>query len=358
MRLVIITPFYAPHIGGMEFALARIAHAIRARGVDVQVHTSELTPKTKEAGVTRTGSTLEGWALSVTQATRSLNPKNDVLLFASFGPGTADQQLTAAAEFRAKGGTVIWRSPTADHAQRNLADRGKEAQNAFSCIVTNSSASAAFTSKIFPNIRIRVVPNLLLDTEVEHARALVSEPRSVDFAWAGRIEPRKSPMTLAAMFNGLVRSGYTAAVQAAPSFGRQDLLESFLTELDPRVEQLSPAPVIAERVEQSSVFLHLSAREGSPNSVLEAAAKGQNVLASNIPECVELLDGVPGAVLTDGTGLSPRQLLELLDNGRDPILRAERSAIMTARHGEQRILRRWNEVLSELDVSMWDDLDG
>jgi glycosyltransferase involved in cell wall biosynthesis len=357
MRLVIVTPFYAPHIGGMEFALARIAVAIRARNVDAQVHTSELTPETAEFGVTRLGATLEQWAASIPVVVRSLDPKRDILLFASFGPGTADQQLSAAAEFRARGGKVIWRSPTADHAQRNLAGRAAEARAAFSCIVTNSFASAAFTSRVFPDIDIRFIPNLLLDKEVERAGALALEPRSVDFAWAGRTEPRKSPLAIAGMFNALVSNGYTAAVQAAPSFGRNDLFETFIKELDPRVEQLSPAPDIADQVERSSVFVHLSTREGSPNSVLEAVAKGQNVLASDIPECVELLKGVPGTTLTNKIGQSDRELLELLNSGRDPVLRAERNAIMTARHSEGLVVSRWNHLFSELGVSMWDDLD-
>lgn len=358
MRLNIVSPFYYPHIGGMEFALRRIAKALQGMGCDCRVHTSSLTPRYPadqdgddqdgdDQEVLRVDGGLTAWAAAVPAFARTCDPSADVLLFASLGPGTADRQLAAAREFRRRGGVTVWRSPTADHAIRNVADCADLLHEAFDRVVANSAASAAMTRQALPGVDVRVIENLLLDSELDRGARLGEEPRSVDVAWAGRIEPRKRPLELRAALNALVASGRTVAAQAAPSYGRQALFDEFVAGLDPRVRRVPPSIRLGDVVEHARVQLHLTLREGSPNAVLEALSRGQAVLVSDIPECAELVAGFPGAVMLPGSEVPAAALEQAVAAGSDVAQRRARIALVRRRHGEKHLAQRWSGLFAD-----------
>lgn len=288
MRLC--TPFFVPHIGGMERALYRMMVALSRRAWNVTIDTSELTPHGNvDLDVTRVGATLEDWAGSLHGRLSSADAAHTTLLFASLGPGTGQQQLLAGSDFRERGGYTVWRTPTADHAYRNLAANGDGPTKAFDVIVANSQASALMTQKVVPRVPVTVVPNLLLDEELKEHDAAILRPRSADLSWAGRVEPRKQPRLVSALLNRAARSGLTVLVQPVPSYGNRALFDEFCRSLDPRIRIHQPTVGMHPDIAAATVFLHLSTREGSPNSLLEASSRGQGILASDIPECRELL---------------------------------------------------------------------
>lgn len=345
-RVCIVTPFYIPHIGGMERALARLAGALRRTGWGVEVFTTGPEPENEDHGVVRVDGPLEEWARHVPALLARLDPARDVVLFSSFGPGTAVAQLQAGRHYLERGGHTVWRSPTADHASRNLRSMADQAALSIGSIVANSGASAQMTRAALPGIPVQVVPNMLLPEEINVHWTQALTPREIDFAWAGRVEPRKKPIELALLFNHLTRSGYTVAVQPVCSYRREAGFSEFLKTLDARVEVHPAATEVAERIARASVFVHTSSREGSPNSVLEAASRGQAILVSDIPECTELLHGLPGiGRLPENRHPEDADLLSLLSSGGTLSDRCARATAVHARHGSTGVIDRWCQIL-------------
>ncbi len=347
-RLVICTPFYRPHIGGMEFALGRLATALRRRGLRVDIETSILTPASDESGVHRNGATLTEWATYVGDVIKGLNVVTDQAMLTSFGPGTATPQLEAAAAFRRQGGRVLWRSPTADHAERNLNGIQRLVSQAFSEVVVNSRGSASRTLRALPGARVHVIANLLLDAEVSRLGAIARRPPEGTVAWAGRVEPRKNPRQLSRVLNNLAELGIDVHAQPAPSIRREAEWADFIDSLDSRVHVYPPSPVLAPAIERAAVFFHTSRVEGSPNSVLEAMVRGQAVIVSDIPECKELIKMVPGAITFANERAVPGLVRGLTAReSRTPGIRLERHFRAIEGHREEPVAAKWFEVLSQ-----------
>ncbi|WP_175611257.1 glycosyltransferase family 4 protein [Mycobacterium sp. SP-6446] len=345
--LVLVSPFFVPHIGGMERALHRIMIALKRRHWDVSVYTSHHTPQyDDQVPVKRACSTLSEWADSIPAHIRAVDPDRTAVLFASFGPGTGEQQLLAGSEFRERGGLTVWRTPTADHARRNISGQPLQLRRAIDRVVANSRSSQAMTQEIVPEVPVSVIPNLLLEEEVaQHDEDLIS-PRSADIAWAGRIEPRKQPGLLVEALNLAVRIGKNVVAQPVPSHGNTNLYEQFCGALDKRVETLKPTDGMHRNVARASVFLHISSREGSPNSVLEAASRGQKILVSDIPECRELLTGLEAAAWLHAPRDFEDAFARLLARPDSISARRSEASLIRRRHSEAVITESWHRILT------------
>ncbi|MBM7510225.1 glycosyltransferase involved in cell wall biosynthesis [Nocardioides salarius] len=350
--LTLYTPFFVPHIGGMERALYRITTALSRRSWIVHIDTSELTPPDiKHQAITRSGASLVEWADGVQRRTLRLDPEHGPILFASLGPGTGLQQLAAASEFRKRGGHSIWRTPTADHASRNLVEHPGKAASAFDRIVANGNASAVMTRSAVPGVPVSVVPNLLLDEEVKGHDEDLASPRRADLAWAGRVEARKQPEQLAACLNRAARKGLVVVAQPVPSFGNLTMYDQFCDSLDDRVRLLQPTNGMHRDIAVASVFLHLSTREGSPNSLLEAASRGQWIIASDIPECRELLQDYPAVAWLTNFHDFDHHLVAHLAREDSVDMRIGMVQRIRERHNEETVVGMWGAVLAQPELA-------
>lgn len=345
--LVLCTPFFVPHIGGMERALHRITIALRRRHWDVTVYTSQHTPPhNDQLPVKRAGNTLGAWADSIPAHIRSVDPEAAAVLFASFGPGTAEQQMLAGSEFRDRGGLSIWRTPTADHARRNVTGRALELRHAIGRVVANSRLSADMTQEAVPEVPVSVIPNLLLQEEIAHHDEDLVSPRSADIAWAGRVEPRKEPALLVAALNRAARLRKSVVAQPVPSYRNLNLYQQFCSALDKRVEILQPTDGMHTKVARASIFLHISSREGSPNAVLEAASRGQKILVSHIPECRELLTGLKAVAWLHTPNDFQDVFAQLLARPDSTTIRRNDASLIRLRHSETAITQAWHRILT------------
>lgn len=341
--VVIVTPFFWPHIGGMEKALYRIAVALHRCGVDVSVVTSRLSPRAHNPfPVVYQGDTLQDWADSLHEEITVARAER--LIFSSLGPNTAEQQLAVALTCRARGALTALRVPTSDHLARNMTPL--DIVDAFEFVIANSAYSLDRSKPFFPGAEYHVIHNMIL--EVEHQRNLadVASPRSASVAWCGRVELRKRPMELARLLNACAEAGMTVAAQPVRAYGRDADYRAFVGSLSNRVSIAEPSPRVDDSVRRASVFLHMSGREGSPNAVLEAMDRGQGVVVSDIPECVELVAGAPqGACLVDSIEADIAIIASLVHRTESVGSRELQSAHVQNEFSEVFAGRRWSEVL-------------
>lgn len=306
-QVIIITPFYPPSIGGMENAVERIAVGLSRQGVVVEVHTSLvncaettcLDQSVVNLTVVRSGHSLVAWGLAAQEWAKERNP--DAVILTSFGPDYRDQMISICRNFRYQGVRVVWRSPTSDHAKRNLASRLLDISALLDVVVANSAASAHDTEETLA-MPVEVIPNMLLGEELEAARVDSELERLAGMTWVGRVTARKNPLAMARILRDFSKE-YLVCVQAAPAYGEDGLFDAFLDALGPRVTVAPPGSVPPLEVRLAATFIHLSSVEGSPNAVLEACARGSFPLVRSIPACVELVAGIRHVLVDDPPGL-------------------------------------------------------
>lgn len=348
IRALIITPFYPPNIGGMERAVERLAIALTRVGVVVDIHTSRIGSNpggyqyrpTENLTVVRSGESLAEWGVMARDWAKSGTP--DVVIVTSFGPDYFSSMIEICRNMRGRDIRVVWRTPTSDHAKRNIAPASMDVSILLDAIVANSHASARQTEEVL-GMPVETIPNLLLSEEIAAAHADSQGERLAAVSWIGRVAARKNPMALALVLNQLSRD-YEVCIQATPAYGEHNLFDNFMTAISPRIIVAAPSlePPLAAR--RAATFLHLSEVEGSPNAVLEACSRGIFPIVKDIPACAELLEGLQSALV--GQSSDPIEpLVRQLIRASTPESREFQHNIVAQRHGERAIAERWKEVL-------------
>jgi len=346
-KLLIVTPFYPPSIGGMERAVERLAIALSRTGVEVEVHTSVVIDgdgcdRDSSSGpiVCRKGESLQSWGNEAENWVRARSA--DAVLVTSFGPDARRSMINICEGLRRRSVRTVWRTPTSDHARRNLASPEIETRQLFDLVVANSAASGRCTEQIL-GIPVTVIPNLLLMEELEAALIDARSERWADVVWVGRVSARKNPMVLARVLNELAEH-QVVSVQAAPAYGEMTLFRSFMTALSPLVKVASPSLSQPLEVRRGRAFVHLSGVEGSPNAVLEACARGMFPILKDIPACVELVEGLHARLIEDlSTPILP--LVKTLAEMSTKQTRLDQHSAIAARHNEENIVSLWLEAL-------------
>lgn len=342
-----MTPFFPPHIGGMERALRRIASAVSATGHEVHVHTSQIgaadAPESDKNHyvVHREHVRLENWAAAARHWASGAGL--DALMVASFGPDTRTAMGAMALEQQARGVRTVWRSPTADHAFRNLSGEFAGLLEGIDIIVANSEASAERTSDAIHRT-VHVIPNLLLDDEIKGAALDAQAPRMCDVAWVGRVSPRKRPEQLLEILRRLADAGLDVHVQATHGYGEAELYERFIAALPTEVKRHGASYAQPVEVRRATVFLHVSEVEGSPNSVLEAALRGSIPITSDIPECRQLLAGTSSRFLVEGAS-DIGEIVGEVSRLSTPEVRREQHRVLALRHNREAVTALWLSVL-------------
>lgn len=155
-------------------------------------------------------------------------------------------------------------------------------------IVPNSEKGANYwLQRGMPKNKVTLAPNINLATGTEDVSVFTNAPRSI--IYAGRIEPQKNVLKLAAAFveaaktldapfkiigDGTLRDGLGEIMQNAAS----DNIEVSAYDAD-----------IFGLYRQDPIYVSLSRHEGTPNAIIENIAFNNIIVASRIPEHIGLL---------------------------------------------------------------------
>lgn len=206
-------------------------------------------------------------------------------------------------------------------------------------VMACATEEARIASKHLYNAKVRLVRNGLKLPECQSSPSA----SSLRVITVGRIAPQKAPDRFAALAHALQSTD-----REFIWVGDGDAtLKELLCHHGVIVTGHLAREQVAERVQQSAVFVLLSAWEGLPLALVEAQALGIPAVVSDIPGCREVVEhGVNGFVAssTDQTIALVLQLLE------DPELRLSQGLaaqqIASAKFSEERFL---GEALSVYD---------
>ncbi len=135
------------------------------------------------------------------------------------------------------------------------------------------------------------------------------------------------------------------------SFGiRENQLQEWITE--GCIEYAGPTDTIRETIQKADCVVLPSYREGTPRSLLEAAAMGKPLIATNVPGCIEVVeDGINGYLCEARNALDLAQkMLQLLSLDSDHLQQmclASRTKVETT-FDENFVVRKYRETISKI----------
>ncbi len=167
-------------------------------------------------------------------------------------------------------------------------------------LVQNPDDYAAMTALGIPRARIFFIPGSGVDTE--HLRVLPEPAGPMTMAYIGRLLDDKGLRTLVAAQALLVARGDNIrlliageADPANPASIPPSEIDSWRTR--PMIEVLGHVPDIATIWASAHIAVLPSRREGLPKSLLEAAACGRPIVATDVPGCREIARAGANALL-------------------------------------------------------------
>ncbi len=196
--------------------------------------------------------------------------------------------------------------------------------------------------------RIAVIPNGV-DTSCFHPNPKRRSPEPT-VLYIGRLVNDKDPMTLLEAFSLVVEKLPKARLDMVGDGGLKDKAEAFIRSrsLEGRVVLHPGQADVRPFMEKAWVFTLASAREGSPNVVLEAMAAGLPVAATRVGGVPELVTDRQTGLLTEpGDPQSLAQaMLALLENEskREAMGRQARKRIQSF-HSPEKMARETEAVL-------------
>lgn len=206
-------------------------------------------------------------------------------------------------------------------------------------IVSNSTGGDRFWQSRAPRrVPRTIIPNALPLDEIDAARPAVPSNLSVAadedvVLFVGRFGAEKNLDVLVTALTAVLRRPKTKAVLCGTGPLQETIRERVAREgLSDRVSMPGYVADIWPLMKRASALVSLSLFEGHPNTVLEAAACGCPVVASDIPAHREFLDAASARLVDPcDTGAAARTIIEVLDCREAAQGRAEAARARAAR---------------------------
>lgn len=195
-------------------------------------------------------------------------------------------------------------------------------------LVQNPDDRDAMITLGIPRERIFLIPGSGVDTI--RLRVQPEPPGPITMAYVGRLLDDKGLRTLVAAHALLASRGETIRLLIAGEADPANPASIPLSDIDswrqhPRIEVLGHVSHIADLWAKAHIAVLPSRREGLPKSLLEAAACGRAIIATNVPGCREIARNGLNAILVpvdDAQALA--DAVQRLAN--DPALREQYAA--------------------------------
>jgi glycosyltransferase involved in cell wall biosynthesis len=205
-----------------------------------------------------------------------------------------------------------------------------------------SEAEARDARLVAPAEKVVVVRNGIPELDEPPAGPLPERPGRPRAVAVGRITEQRQPASAARILASVAELADVAWVGGA---GRGGIPESAVTEHGVPVTGWLDRPAVLEALAGATVYLHWTAWDGQPLSILEAMAEDVAVVASDIEPCREILG--PGQVCASEAEASALIRRIVSDRGfREDLLRSQRER--SARFGARRMAQEWRTVYEHL----------
>jgi glycosyltransferase involved in cell wall biosynthesis len=192
-------------------------------------------------------------------------------------------------------------------------------------LVQNPDDRAAMIKTGIDPARVFLIPGSGVDTE--HLRPLPQPSGPLTMAYVGRLLDDKGLRTLVAAHTLLTERGDRIRLLIAGETDMANPASIPRAEIEgwrkrPSIEVLGQVPDVATVWAQAQIAVLLSRREGLPLSLLEAAACGRPIVATNVPGCREIArDGVNALLVPVDNPQAVADAVHRL--AHDPALRAK-----------------------------------
>ncbi|WP_116206550.1 glycosyltransferase family 4 protein [Amycolatopsis circi] len=316
-RIVQITPYYPPHLGGMEAVVQHLALQ-QARHHDVTVLTTTVGARdSPRRELVHNVATIRTTALDVAHTPVSASvvpallrtPKTSVWHLHAAHAVLPEQVALAAA---------VRRQPFLLHFHLDVDQSGKLGwllphykQHVFGRVLRAAAGVLVLTEtqRDFVRTAYRVDPARIFAVPNGVAAEFFLPPRArreavLRLLFVGRLSPQKN---LARLLHALPRVRQPVVLDVVgDGEQRQQLEETARQHGIPGVRfhgRLHGAPLM-HRYEQADLFVLPSDREGMSLAALEAMAAGLPVLATDVPGNTELLRGIGALTPTDPAALA------------------------------------------------------
>ena len=286
MKIAIITPFFYPHIGGMERSLFNLSKGLQKTGNDVIIFTTNYggTASDLDFRIIRNKSNeLFDWANNIKYFIQSYGPF-EAIIYGGIGRDVFDGILESLKEFKDSTTKSFLRIPTSDHVNRHLRDtNARDILSRFNHIVCIDKIAMDELKETYGLTSIHYIPHGV-DINL-YAPVIPFSKRASTILYSGRIAKRKNievVLSLARNFN----MKYNFLIQGSPSYGEIDYYNSIINSFKSleNVSLIDPSWDNHKVYKQAGIFILPSDVEGCANSLLEAMSSELYCFASNIVE--------------------------------------------------------------------------
>jgi len=337
LPIAIATPRYAPEIGGVERHAEEHARGLVARGIPVEVLTTDPTGRLprlerRDGVLIRRFPTLRGdsvfyisphlarWAWGHAARYRLVHAHSYhtlVPLAAGTGAVRAGVPLVITAHYHGGGHTRLRNLLHVPY--RPVAGRVLHAADS---VIAVSQAEAGWLTRDFGDLPIHVLPSGVglpdRDPGAPAPVAPARQPREVTILSVGRLEAYKGVARTVAALPHLPLETRLVVVGKGPA---SEAIAATAEQLGVRDRVRLLGHVSADELEAwysvADVFVTLSEEEAFGMTVLEAAAAGTPVVASAIPAHAEVTGYVPGGrILLVAPGVHGANLAAAIEEAR------------------------------------------
>jgi len=285
MKIAIITPFFYPHIGGMERSLFNLANLINENN-SIIIYTTKhgiLKDDCKFKVIRHQSNSLNTWSGSIIEFLKTYGPF-EAIIYGGIGKDVLKGVLESAEFSKQSKSRSFLRIPTSDHIKRHLGGlNAQEILQKFDHFVCIDRLAQEELVNSFKIKKVHYIPNGVDSNIYSPIETFTS--RASTILYSGRIARRKN-VDIIVKLAKIFKREFNFIIQGSPSYGEQDyyseIIDSF-KELE-NVELVETSWDNHKIYQRAGVFLLPSNVEGCSNSLLEAMSCELYCFASNIVE--------------------------------------------------------------------------